>query len=117
MSDLPEEAIQFIEAVTAHFGAPEAVTFRSTNPRGEIMATKTFDNSNSGVLFKNDNKSKPEDRDYSGEINAAGLDYWLSGWIKTSKKGTKFISFKLKLKEEQPNKVKEPVAFNDEIGF
>jgi len=35
MSDLPEEAVHFIEAVTAHFGAPEAATFRNnSNPRG-----------------------------------------------------------------------------------
>ena len=69
-----------------------------------------FDNSNSGVLFKNDNKQSDKHADYRGEINAAGVDYWLDGWVRTSKKGTKFISFKLKPKDDQPNRVKESVV-------
>jgi hypothetical protein len=115
--DLPDEAIHFIEAATAHFGAPEAVTFRDKNPRGALMTDKKFDNKNTGVLFKNENKQSEKHSDYRGSVNAAGLDYWLDGWVRESKGGTKFISFKLKLKQEQPNKVKEPVPFNDEIGF
>jgi len=116
VSGLPDEAIHFIEAVTAHFGAPEAVTFRNTNPKGDIMTTQTFDNKNTGVLFRNENKQSEKHSDYRGSVNAAGLDYWIDGWVRQSKSGSKFISFKLKLKEEQPNKVKEPI-FNDEIGF
>jgi hypothetical protein len=120
MSDLPDEAIRFIEAVTAHFGAPAAVTFRNNNPTGgNLVTTKKFGNSNSGVLFKNENKQSDKHADYRGEVNAAGRDYWLDGWVRTSKKGTKFISFKLKLKDDPPNKVKEPVTkdFNDQIPF
>ena len=118
MSDLPEEAIHFIEAVTAHFGAPKTVTFRNGNPKGDIMTDQKFDNSNSGVLFRNENKQSPKHCDYSGSLNAAGLDYWCDGYIRQSASGRKFISFKLKLKAEQPRKVKEPVTpFNDEIGF
>lgn len=83
---LPEEAINFIKAVTAHFGAPQTVTFRNNNPTGALMTTKKFDNSNSGVLFKNENKQSEKHADYRGEINAAGADYWLDGWLRTSKK-------------------------------
>jgi hypothetical protein len=114
MSDLPEEATRFIEAVTAHFGAPASVTFRNANPRGEIMTAKKFDGTNRGALFRDDKKSKPEDRDYSGSINIAGVEYWLSGWAKTSKKGTKFLS--LSVKPKAPVEAKA-VPFNDEIGF
>jgi uncharacterized protein (DUF736 family) len=116
---LPEEAINFIKAVTAHFGAPQAVTFRNSNPRGVLMTTKKFDDKNTGVLFKNENKQSEKHADYRGEINAAGVDYWLDGWIRTSKKGTKFISFKLKPKDDQPNRVKESVAkdFNDDLPW
>jgi len=114
MSDLPEEAVHFIEAVTAHFGAPEAVTFRNnSNPRGTFM-NKKFDDSNRGVLFREEKKSEPTDRDYSGSINIAGAEYWLSGWIKTSKKGAKFLS--LSVKPKAPVKA-ESVPFNDEIEF
>jgi hypothetical protein len=62
----------------------------------------TFDNTNRGVLFsERDKKSKDDDRDYSGSINIDGTEYWLSAWIKTSKKGTKFLSLSVRAKEEQ----------------
>ena len=96
MSDLPDEAKDFIEAVTAHFGAPPAVIFHNKRKHGSM--TEKFDNTDRGVLFRDDKKAKPEDRDYSGSINIAGAEYWLSGWIKTSKKGAKFLSLSAKPK-------------------
>jgi hypothetical protein len=41
VGDLPEEAIHFVEAVTAHFGTPEAVIFH--NKRKSGFMTKEFD--------------------------------------------------------------------------
>ena len=96
MSDLPKEAIHFVEAVTAHFGAPEAVIFH--NKQKAVSMTKKFDDTNRGVLFRDDKKAKAEDRDYSGSINVGGTEYWLSGWVKESKKGAKFLSLSIKLK-------------------
>ena len=96
VGDLPEEGIHFIEAVTAHFGTPEAVIFH--NKRKSGFMTKEFDDTNRGVLFRDDKKAKPEDRDYSGSINIAGAEFWLSGWVKTSKKGSKFLSLSIKPK-------------------
>src|SRR5262245_3655007 len=58
----------------------------------EAKMTKQFDNTNRGALFRDSNKSKETDRDYSGSINVDGVEYWLSGWTKTSKKGAKFLS-------------------------
>ena len=112
MSDLPDEAIHFIEAVTAHFGPPEAVIFH--NKRKSGFMTKKFDDTNRGVLFRDDKKAKPEDRDYSGSINIGGTEFWLSGWIKTSKKGSKFLSLSVKPKAAIEAKA---VPFNDEIEF
>jgi len=115
---LPREALNFLNSVTETFGnSAEPIILRDNSFGGRVMNDKKFDNSNAGVLFKNENKQSEKHSDYRGSVNAAGLDYWLDGWIRESKGGKKFISFKLKLKEEQPNKVKEPVAFNDEIGF
>jgi hypothetical protein len=116
MSDLPDEAIHFIEAVTAHFGAPQAVTFRDNIPK-EAFMTKKFDDNNCGVLFRNENKKSPKHADYSGSLNAAGLDYWFDGYIRQSANGRKFISLKLKLKDAQPKAEPKAVAFSDEIGF
>jgi hypothetical protein len=112
MGDLPDEAIHFIEAVTAHFGTPAAVTFRNNTHKGGFM-TKKFDNTNRGVLFREEKKSEPADRDYSGSININGTEYWLSGWVKASKKGSKFLS--LSVRPKAPVEAKPD--FNDEIEF
>jgi hypothetical protein len=45
---------------------------------------------NTGSIFKNDEKERPEDRDYSGSLNVDGVDHWVSGWVKTAKSGKKF---------------------------
>lgn len=60
-----------------------------------------YDNTNSGALFKNDEKKAPTQPDYRGQVNVEGAEYWVSAWIKTSKKGTKFMSLSLNPKEER----------------
>lgn len=65
------------------------------------MANGDFDNSNSGVLFKNDRKDKPSHPDYKGSIEADGREYWVSAWIK-NKRGSndKFLSLALTPKDD-----------------
>jgi uncharacterized protein (DUF736 family) len=82
--------------------------------------TMAFDNRNTGALFKNDRKDGDNAPDYRGTINVAGAEFWLSAWVKTSKKGVKFMSLSLKPKEERPAaKATGGVAFDmdDEIPF
>jgi hypothetical protein len=62
--------------------------------------TQEYDNTDRGVLFKNDRKEKDTHPDYKGQINVDGEEYWLSAWIKDGKKG-KFMSLSIKPKEEQ----------------
>jgi hypothetical protein len=96
---------EYIVEIAARFGELGAISFRDAIQRqGNQEATDmqekaVFDNSNAGVLFKNDNKQSDEHADYRGEVNAAGVDYWLDGYVRTSKKGVKFIAFRLKLKQ------------------
>ena len=54
-----------------------------------------YDNTNRGVLFKNE-KEQDNHPDYTGKINVAGKDFLLAAWIKTSKKGSKFMSLSVK---------------------
>ena len=58
-----------------------------------------YDNTNRGVLFKNDRKEKDTHPDYKGRINADGVEYWLSAWMKDGANG-KFMSFLLTPKEQ-----------------
>jgi hypothetical protein len=98
---------EFIVEIAARFGELGAISFRGAIRRRdnqeatEMQKKDAFDNSNSGVLFKNDNKQSDKLADYRGEVNAAGVDYWLNGYVRTSKKGVKFIAFKLKPKEQE----------------
>ena len=64
------------------------------------MANATgYDNTNRGALFKNTDKTEEKHADYRGEVNVNGDEFWLNAWLKTSKKGTKFLSLSLKPKQ------------------
>lgn len=78
-----------------------------------------YDNTNRGVLFKNDKKEKDIQPDLKGSINVNGVDYWLSGWTRRNEDG----SFKLtSLSVQEKNDVSrdivaevsdEPINLND----
>ena len=84
-----------------------------------------YDNTNSGALFKNA-KEKETQPDYRGTINVNGTDFWLSAWIKASKKGDKYMSLSVQPKEGQTAKTPPPSGkaiasvpadFQDDIPF
>jgi len=67
-----------------------------------------YDNSNKGTLGKNKRKEKESHPDYSGQINVAGVDYWLSAWLKTNAStGEKFFSLAVKPKVPRPSQVSQ----------
>jgi len=70
------------------------------------MAEKEYDNRNSGAIFANDRKEKPNHPDMRGEatiVSPSGelFEVWVSAWGKTSKSGKDFISLSFQLKETQ----------------
>jgi uncharacterized protein (DUF736 family) len=68
-----------------------------------------YDNTNSGALFKNDDKREGKsDPDYKGSVNVEGTEYWVSSWINTSKAGQKYMSLKLKAKEPRQESAPAP---------
>lgn len=68
-----------------------------------------YDNTNRGTLGKNANKKSDNHPDYSGQLNVDGTDYWLSGWLKEGRDGTKFFSLAVKPKDSKPSKAKQKV--------
>lgn len=60
-----------------------------------------YDNTNRGVLFKNNDKETDNHPDYKGHGNLDGVDCWLSAWIKESKAGEKYMSLSMKPKEQK----------------
>lgn len=82
-----------------------------------------YDNTNRGVLFKNDRKEQDKHPDYQGSINIDGVEFWLSAWIKSGQKG-KFMSLSVKPKEEKrkPDPIstgrpRKNADLDDEIPF
>ena len=67
-----------------------------------------FDNTNRGALFKTTDDDKVEGKhpDYRGTINIRGTEYWLSAWLKTSKKGERYMSLAVKPKDATVDKSK-----------
>jgi len=51
---------------------------------------------NSGSLFANTAKKKPEHPDMTGKINIDGKLYYISGWEKTTRDKEKYISLAVK---------------------
>ena len=88
-----------------------------------------FDNTNRGVLFKNDKEGNEARPDYKGSVNVAGVEYWFSGFIKTAgpnakNPGSKFLSVAVERKDEKYLKPKPassqapyPSDFDDDIPF
>ena len=59
----------------------------------------TYDNSNSGALFKNDRKRPDrQDPDYTGTAELAGVAYFVDAWVNEVKTqpGRKFLKLKFK---------------------
>jgi uncharacterized protein (DUF736 family) len=72
-----------------------------------------YDNTDRGVLYRNENKTSENHPDYSGSVNVAGTDFWLSGWLKESKKdGKKFFSLSVRPKNDS-KPVNKPVVAAD----
>lgn len=80
----------------------------------------TYDNTNTGVLFKNDKKTSDKAPEYKGKINIGGVEYNLAGWVRKSQNtGDTFLSLKIDTYQQQaasaPIRV-EPMS-DDEIPF
>lgn len=82
-----------------------------------------YDNTNRGVLFRNDKKETEKHPDFTGSMDVGGVDHYLSAWVKESKQGKKFFSISIKPKNDVAapaiQKAKQAVEedFEDDIPF
>lgn len=83
---------------------------------------------NSGILGKNTRREKDTHPTHSGQCTIDGKAYWISGWVKDGRDGSRFFSlaFKPKMAREYaggsanppPQTAKPPrEEFDDEIPF
>lgn len=73
----------------------------------------------SGSMFVNTKKEKDTHPDRNGTALIGGVEYWVSGWIKETKSGDKWLSLAFKPKDEAPRKTQPAInkADQDEIPF
>ena len=82
-----------------------------------------YNNDMRGVLFRQDRKASEKAPDYTGNIEVNGHEYELSGWLRESKAGKKFLSLKVqepRQREQKPApRYTAPVeeGFDDELPF
>ena len=69
----------------------------------------------SGTIGKNDRKTKDSHPTHSGSAMIGNTEYWISGWVKTSDRGS-FLSIAFKAKEEQAP-IEAAPEFNDDLPF
>jgi len=61
----------------------------------------------SGTLFINDRKDKDTHPDRAGTALIDGVEYWVSGWIKSGQRG-QFLSLAFKKKEQRSEPAPPP---------
>ena len=71
---------------------------------------------NSGALFKNDRKEKPNHPDYRGDAEVDNVQYWLSAWVKEGKKG-KFFSLSFQPKDKPEEADTDDNITDEDISF
>ena len=73
-----------------------------------------YDNTNRGVLFKQEDKTNDKAPDYKGSFNHNGEEFKIAGWIKMSKAGKPFLSIS---KDDFVPQPKEETFSSEDIPF
>ena len=117
---LSHETASFISKNIEQFGRPtEPIDFRRGQSRKgtDDMKSKFEIKPMTGSLFVNDKKKSENGPDYTGSMNVEGVEYRLSGWKKTAKTGTKFLSLSVQAKVEARTAKTSAPNFEDDFGI
>lgn len=62
----------------------------------------SFDNTNRGAIWKNDDKTTDNHPDFKGNLNVGGVEYYVSAWKRKpdAKEKAPALSFSVKRKDE-----------------
>ena len=61
-----------------------------------------YDDTNTGALFINDKGDNDKRPDRKGKLNVEGVEYQISGWLRTPKSGgAQFLSLKVERSDKQ----------------
>ncbi len=116
---LRHEALAFLAEVSARFGSPtEPITLRDTTIGDRLMSDKHYEPKNGqGALFRNTRKKEPAEADYQGALRVENIDFTVSGWIKVSKAGAKYLFVSAMPKGEGRPVSNKSDDLDDQIGF
>lgn len=81
-----------------------------------------YDNTNTGALFINENRTTDKQPNAKGSINIEGKEYWLSAWTRVSQKGQRYQQLAVTPKDQQRpaddiNSNPTTISFDDDIPF
>jgi len=76
----------------------------------------TYDNTNTGVLFRAGEKRSDKSPDYIGSLNVEGKEWTIFGRMKKSKAGKPFMSLSVTQPKPKPE-AKVDVEFDDDLPF
>ena len=83
-----------------------------------------YDNTNSGIMARNERRDTDKHPEFTGSINVEGTDFWLSAWVNEGKPGGKLEGkkyFSIKLTRKEGGSAGRPVSdssfVSDDIPF
>ena len=77
----------------------------------------TYDNTNRGILSRNDRKTADTHPDFTGSLNVNGVEMWMDGYTQKTKDGSRsFMSIKVKPKDA-PKAARQPSSADDDSDF
>ena len=78
-----------------------------------------YDNTNTGMMMRNENREHDKQPEFKGSLNVDGRDFWISAWVNTGKEGSKIEGkkyFSIKLTAKDAPKDTKP-ATKARVGF